>query len=642
MKKHTILRQLLPMSLFSLICAGSMAVGQAQTTNFIVAQFDTDATGFLYEYGTPTPTYSWDTNNAITTVGPNNPGSGSVDISLAWTSTGEQVQFDYPFGATLDLNNYTNLSFDIKFDAACATDGAGSYGDLIVTFYATAQGYSADALGTYNSLVSNGTNWIHVSIPINANGNSDYNAAQRMGFKVQQARTGYNIVGTSLFHVDNIILGGNNTPPTPPKMTITPAGRLSPGLLMIPGEVGGDYTRQLVAAQGTSYSWVGATVPVTYSTTITNYPGTANPGFQSVIFMVPPGTLGDPAVDYDAASVAVLTIINNANGTATGSFQFKTNQPTGNSQFGGTGNLANINATNVLGTWSITFNNDTNFTLTGPGGASTNASFPDEPTAQVFANPMRVYFGCDQGGSANNGVGATYSEFKIAGGTVSPPIDDTFTEAVLDTTTNWILDASAPGNVFIVPALAGNQYWVNWTLPAVSFGLQVSTNLAQGAASFEDPGVRAMVGTTTESSVLVPGMTTNISAASAAYFNLIKRTFSQLQVLLPGETNAPGTLTGKTGTPTPVSLSASGGFETVTVSAVDSTFHIITSATDTVDISSSDPNAFLPNPAALVNGTVTIQNQLDFQDEGAWTVTASDQSNGGIMAGTSSPVSVGP
>jgi hypothetical protein len=255
---------------------------------------------------------------------------------------------------------------------------------------------------------------------------------------------------------------------------------------------------------------------------------------------------------------------------------------------------------------------------------------------------MRLYFGCDQGGSANKEVGATYSEFTVSGGTVSPAIDDTFHEAVLDTTTNWIVDASAPGNVFVVPSLAANQYWVNWTLPALNFNLQFSTNLTKGVNGFQDPGVEYTVGTSTRSAVLVPGTATNVPAVGAAYFNLIDRIFTQLQVLLPGETNAPGTLTGKTGTPTPVSLSASGGFETVTVNAVDSTFHIITSATDTVDINCTDPNSYLPNPAALVNGTVTLQEQLDFQDEGTFTVTAADQSNGGITMGTSSPVVVGP
>ena len=40
----------------------------------------------------PVPTYLWDTNNALTVLGANSPGSGSVQVSLAWTSTGQQVQ----------------------------------------------------------------------------------------------------------------------------------------------------------------------------------------------------------------------------------------------------------------------------------------------------------------------------------------------------------------------------------------------------------------------------------------------------------------------------------------------------------------------------------------------------------------------
>ena len=32
----------------------------------------------------------------------------------------------------IDFNQYTNVSFDIMFATNCATDGAGSYGDVIV------------------------------------------------------------------------------------------------------------------------------------------------------------------------------------------------------------------------------------------------------------------------------------------------------------------------------------------------------------------------------------------------------------------------------------------------------------------------------------------------------------------------------
>ena len=132
------------------------------------------------------------------------------------------------------------------------------------------------------------------------------------------------------------------------------------------------------------------------------------------------------------------------------------------------------------------------------------------------------------------------------------------------------------------------------------------------------------------------------------FYNLKKIDFTQLQVLLPGETNAPGTLTGKVGTPLPVSLGAS-GFINVTVNAVDSTFHIIPGVTDIIKLTSDDLTSFLPNNASLVNGTLTFgvtgnSQPLAFGSPGTWTITASDVSvfSSNILPTTSSPVSVTP
>jgi hypothetical protein len=110
-------------------------------------------------------------------------------------------------------------------------------------------------------------------------------------------------------------------------------------------------------------------------------------------------------------------------------------------------------------------------------------------------------------------------------------------------------------------------------------------------------------------------------------------------VLLPGETNAPGTLSGKVGTPTPVSLGA-GGFETVTINAVDSTWHIVNTSGDQITITTSDTSGITPNPSSLAGGTV--QETLEFVDQGNWTVTATDSSNTNILSNASSSVAVGP
>src|SRR5262249_19236892 len=110
---------------------------------------------------------------------------------------------------------------------------------------------------------------------------------------------------------------------------------------------------------------------------------------------------------------------------------------------------------------------------------------------------------------------------------------------------------------------------------------------------------------------------------------------SKLQILLPGETAAPGTATGKTGTPLAQTVGAP---FTVTVNSVDANWNV-RSTNDTVAITSSDANAILPTNAALVGGIKTFSVTL--KTAGATTVTASDVTHAGTTANTSAPVSVG-
>src|SRR2546430_1303202 len=92
--------------------------------------------------------------------------------------------------------------------------------------------------------------------------------------------------------------------------------------------------------------------------------------------------------------------------------------------------------------------------------------------------------------------------------------------------------------------------------------------------------------------------------------------FAKLQILMPGETAAPGTASGKTGTPT---AQTAGTSFNVTVNAVDATWNAV-SSTDAIAITSSDANATLPTNAALVAGTKTFSVTL--KTGGSQTVTA--------------------
>jgi hypothetical protein len=111
---------------------------------------------------------------------------------------------------------------------------------------------------------------------------------------------------------------------------------------------------------------------------------------------------------------------------------------------------------------------------------------------------------------------------------------------------------------------------------------------------------------------------------------------SQLLVLLPGQSPAPGTAPGKTGTPYP---QVAGTAFNVTVNAVNAYFNLIStnSANPTMSISSSDPGAILPANQPLVNGTANFIVTL--KTTGFQTVTAMDAADN-LAQGVSSPIPV--
>jgi len=129
--------------------------------------------------------------------------------------------------------------------------------------------------------------------------------------------------------------------------------------------------------------------------------------------------------------------------------------------------------------------------------------------------------------------------------------------------------------------------------------LQGTTNITAvgGLASFTN--LFHNVATTLTISFSVSGLTStnssNVVVSAGA--------FVRLQMLAPGETNAPGTTTGKTGSP---NLQTAGTALNMTVNAVDANWNTVTSGTDTVSIASSDTNATLAVNAPLVSGTRSL------------------------------------
>ncbi len=511
-------------ALLSLMAAG-LTASQAQTTNFIVDQFDTDTTAAFANlwWGTAVPGITWEAAvNKTTTLGANTAGSGSAHWSVDWSGkpSGDQVMVNYRFpnSAVLSLVNYTNISFDIRFEAASATDGLGSFGGVQLVWTPTSDGWPSTYVATRFFYATN-TDWIHVEMPFDASTIPNLSSVSHVGFKLQQDNTGASLTGTTLFWIDNVILHGRAATVPPPTVSIAPV-KTPPGLTVVAPGGGNGYRRGMIRTLDPVnglpyYSWLGyGSLPVTYSMTIASYPAGYN-AFQSQIFLVPNGG-NDSSVDYNAATVMALDIRDQTNGTALAAFRYKTNHAWANASDYRPADLVCSNG--VLGTWSLTFLNDTNVTITAPSGAITNFSLP-EAVAMEFYNPLSVYFGNQQNGAGNGGKSSTYSKVKVTGA-LSADIDEQFAGPGLNPdplNVKWQVVGEMPSCVFVLRP--DHKYWVNWTLPDSGFSLQASSTLAAGSWATNSQWTN-VINTSLGNRMLIPQST--LPSAGQSFFRLVK------------------------------------------------------------------------------------------------------------------------
>ena len=128
----------------------------------------------------------------------------------------------------------------------------------------------------------------------------------------------------------------------------------------------------------------------------------------------------------------------------------------------------------------------------------------------------------------------------------------------------------------------------------------------------------------------------DLPAGNDAFLRLIKRVFTKLQILLPGMTAAPNTGNGYTGTPT--TQPAYTPFDVI-VNSVDANWNLVNGPTDTIDLTSSDPNFFVVTDSIdlpLSGGTATFS--VEMLADGSGTITATDVTDGSKTAATSPTV----
>jgi len=131
--------------------------------------------------------------------------------------------------------------------------------------------------------------------------------------------------------------------------------------------------------------------------------------------------------------------------------------------------------------------------------------------------------------------------------------------------------------------------------------------------------------------LIVAGISLGPWSASSA----LAQSYTQLQVLLPGETPAPGTVNGKSGQPDTQTV---GVPFNILVRACDSSWNTQSSITSQIEITSSDETATLPSSAVMSGGevqfTVTLNadGQFDFQASDLTDTTIPDASSSQVGA----------
>jgi len=490
-------------------------------------------------------------------------------------------------------------------------------------------------------------NWHHLSIPIAA---STPNISSCDGVSYYQWNPG-GTSGTMNFWMANVVLIARAVAVAPP--TVSAPVKATQGLNVFASTEGNSfYDRQEVESrQTTGLSWIGnATIanPVTYSFTIAEYPKSVN--CEAYLFLVPNPVNNEEAPDWNRPNCALAYIQGN-NTAATMRFRYKVNESSEQAMYSGgtetrgsytnapgswdgvtanyleSGNLGFVTNNGVLGTWTVKFTSDTNVTLIAPNGNTSTCVIPSY-NAPYFAEGtgFGIYLGMQANNADAMNQAVVYSNFA-ATGVPSAYSDNFLADSVLDTNLWNNAMAHGPAGVLVVPA---GSSWVRWTLPDVGFGLQTSSTLSGPWTSLSsDPlvplfGLRAQLLASNE-----------FPAGNTGFFRLLKRSFTQLQVLLPGETNAPDTASGKTGSPTPVNA---GDLVNVTVNAVDATWHLVNVSGHTIHLTTTDNTAITPNDAALSGGTMT--GVIQFNSQGSWTVTASDVTDPTKTSNTSSALTV--
>jgi hypothetical protein len=441
------------------------------------------------------------------------PGSMRVTCNFPDKPGGySQAVVTLNLGGDVDAETlYRAIEFDVKLDPASypRVDGT-NYGALEMIFR-NGPDWTWNSLGGVQ-LTAAHTNWTRLSYPVKTPGDKVHHLTLKLGEN--------NLTNTVIYNIDNVRWIESAAVIPPPTMAIGP----SRAGLNLTAASPGRYDRQNIKTVGGTYGWIGSAVPVSFAVTVADFPNpAAYAGFQTHLYLVPgsPGT--ESAPDWTEPTVVLIGIAANADGSAAMTFRYKTNAPNSNGPVPGgyfnsdpaagfAGTLGSVTSSNMIGTWTVTFEKDTQITLQGPDGATRVVTMPAADAAQ-FGGDIAAYFGVMPGQPEYIGQSAVLSRVKIASGQAAL-LDEAFQASPLNPD-RWEVRADSPGGV--VPVMPADRVWVSWTTPASGFILQ--TNATLNPAAWGDAGLAdTLVGT--RKRVLIPGA--SMPGATQGFFRLAK------------------------------------------------------------------------------------------------------------------------
>lgn len=411
--------------------------------------------------------------------------SGSAKITVNYTGAPNEEfavcgtwanRWPFDFGTVLDATYYQSLEFIVVVDPNSSPSIASNgkdFGAFQVDLLCTVGGedWVRVPVGTV-SIPWWATNGFRVKIALDE---TDTNLMVCTGWDIYQ-KSNADHAGLLTFWMDDLKLIAAPEAPLPQMLIPQKVGL--PGLcLSTSTNKCNIYTRQNIYSP--ALSWVGRSELLTYTFTVTDYPAD-KPGLEIHLFLIGNGSTPskDSIVDWNSENLAYLQVLGKSDGSASALFMFKTNvaSTVGDrwaGQIFGSNTLASLKSSSVLGTWSLTFQNDTNVTLSAPDGSSTNFLFPADALS-CFNDSANNYslMGIEPLLAGNIGSSVTLSDIKITSGN-TVLMDAGVNSGVLDS--NWGVAAGDPGGMVVIPQ--ESVYWLRWTLPARNFGLYTTRNL---------------------------------------------------------------------------------------------------------------------------------------------------------------------